>query len=59
MCQRVDCLTRVAPFGARTIGAFIPRPHEAFGLCALGLMQVKAAGLVQAFDLLIHNNRPE
>ena len=42
---------RVAPFGARTIGGFIPRPHKAFGLCALGLMQVKASGLVQVFDL--------
>ena len=29
-----------------------PRPHEVFDLCALGLMIVKAAGLVQAFYLL-------
>ena len=29
-----------------------PRPHEVFDLCALGFMIVKAAGLVQAFDLL-------
>ncbi len=25
-------------------------PHEAFGLCAVGLPQVKAAGLAVAFD---------
>ena len=44
---------RVAPFGARTTDACVPRPHKAFGLCALGLLQVKAAGLVQVFDLPI------
>jgi hypothetical protein len=28
-----------------------PRPHEVFDLCALGLPQVKASGLVQVYDL--------
>ncbi len=27
-----------------------PRPHEAYGLCALGLPQVKAVGLGVVFD---------
>ena len=26
-------------------------PHEAYGLCAVGLPQVKAAGLAVVFDL--------
>ncbi len=37
----------VAPFRAR----------QTSGLCTLGFEQFKAAGLVQAFDLLGHNNR--
>ena len=29
----------------------IPRPHKAFGLCALGFTQFKADGLVQTYGL--------
>ncbi len=32
-------------------GLLLPRPHEVFDLCALGLSQVKASGLVQVYDL--------
>ena len=31
-----------------------PRPHEVSDLCALGLPQVKAAGLAVVFDLTAH-----
>ena len=31
---------------------YSPRAHEVFDLCTLGLPQVKAAGLVQVYDLL-------
>ena len=43
-------MERVAPFRAHREGALLPRPHEAYGLCALGLPQFKAAGLVVVFD---------
>ncbi len=31
----------------------LPTPHEAYGLCAVGLAQVKASGLVEVFDLIV------
>jgi len=34
--------------------ATFPTPHEAYGLCAAGLPQVKAAGLAVVFDLTAH-----
>ena len=34
--------------------ALVPQATQADGLCALGLCQVKAVGLVQAVDLLIN-----
>ncbi len=33
----------------------IPRPHKAFGLCALGFTQFKADGLVQTYGLPTRN----
>lgn len=36
-----------------------PRPHKVFDLCALGLTQVKASGLVQVFDLPGRTTRTE
>ncbi len=47
----------VAPFRARYYCPDGPQASQTSGLCTLGLVQVKAAGLVQAFDLLGHNNR--
>jgi len=32
----------------------VPQGALTFGLCALGLAQVKAAGLVEVFDLIAH-----
>ena len=40
----------MALYEARLLYALSPRPHEAYGLCALGLPQVKAVGLVVVFD---------
>ena len=34
----------------------IPRPHKAFGLCALGFTQFKADGLVQTYGLPTSNH---
>ena len=34
----------------------IPRPHKAFGLCALGFTQFKADGLVQTYGLPTRNH---
>jgi len=34
--------------------ATFPTPHEAYGLCAAGLPQFKAAGLAVVFDLTAH-----
>ena len=42
----------LAPFRARFWCRKFPQATLTFGQCALGLIQVKAAGLVQAFDLL-------
>ena len=42
---------RVAPFGAHSDVRLCPQATQTFGLCALGLPQVKAFGLVQVFDL--------
>ena len=47
----------VAPFRARYYCPDRPQASQTSGLCTLGFMQFKAAGLVQAFDLLGHNNR--
>ena len=47
----------VAPFRARYYCLDRPQASQTSGLCTLGFMQFKAAGLVQAFDLLGHNNR--
>ena len=49
----------VAPFRARFYFLADPQASQTSGLCTLGLMQFKAAGLVQAFDLLVHNNCSE
>jgi len=38
--------------------ATFPTPHEAYGLCAAGLPQVKAAGLAVVFDLTAHTFYP-
>ena len=43
---------RVAPYGARDERLSLPHATRTYGPCAVGLPQVKAAGLVQAFDLL-------
>ena len=45
MCHFLS-LECVAPFEAHAIRSSLPRPHEVFDLCALGLPQVKADGLV-------------
>ena len=34
----------------------VPRPHKAFGLCALGFTQFKADGLVQTYGLQTRNH---
>ena len=47
----------VAPFRARYYCPDLPQASQTSGLCTLGFVQFKAAGLVQAFDLLGHNNR--
>ena len=47
----------VAPFRARYYCPDRPQASQTSGLCTLGLVQVKAAGLVQDYDLLGHNNR--
>ena len=49
----------VAPFRARFYLLASPQATQTSGLCTLGLMQFKAFGLVQAFDLLVHNNCSE
>ena len=38
--------------------ALVPQATQADGLCALGLCQVKAVGLVQVVDLLICYGKP-
>ena len=38
--------------------ALVPQATQADGLCALGLCQVKAVGLVQVVDLLIGYGKP-
>ena len=48
----------VAPFRARFYLLATPQATPTSGLCTLGLLQVKAVGLVQAFDLLVHYNCP-
>ncbi len=48
----------VAPFRARFYLPASPQATQTSGLCTLGLVQVKAVGLEQAFDLLVHNNCP-
>ena len=40
----------MALYEARLLFALYPTPHEAYGLCAVGLPQFKAAGLAVAFD---------
>ena len=42
----------VAPFRARYYCPDGPQATQTSGLCTLGFVQFKAAGLVQAFDLL-------
>ena len=49
----------VAPFRARYYCPDGPQATQTSGLCTLGLVQVKAVGLEQAFDLLVHNNCSE
>ena len=38
--------------------ALVPQATQADGLCALGLCQVKAVGLVQVDDLLVRYGKP-
>ena len=38
--------------------ALVPQATQADGLCALGLCQVKAVGLVQVVDLLVRYGKP-
>ena len=40
----------VALFEARSLSLAVPHATQTSGLCAVGLAQVKAAGLVRAFD---------
>ena len=40
----------MAPFRAHREDDLLPRPHEAYGLCALGFPQFKAAGLAVVYD---------
>ena len=35
-----------------------PTPHEASGLCAVGLPQFKASGLAEVFDLIAWTSAP-
>ena len=42
----------VAPFRARYYCPDGPQATQTYGLCTLGFVQFKAAGLMQAFDLL-------
>ena len=39
--------------------ALVPQATQADGLCALGLCQVKAVGLVQVVDLLVCYGKPK
>ena len=55
--QAKEILRLVAPFRARYYCPEGPQASQTSGLCTLGFVQFKAAGLVQAFDLLGHNNR--
>ena len=38
--------------------ALVPQATQAVGLCALGLFQFKAVGLVQVVDLLVRYGKP-
>ena len=38
--------------------ALVPQATQAVGLCALGLCQFKAVGLVQVVDLLVRYGKP-
>ena len=40
----------MALYEARLLFALYPTPHEAYGLCAVGLPQFKAAGLAVVVD---------
>lgn len=40
----------MALFEARSLYLVVPHATQTFGLCAVGFAQVKAAGLVRAFD---------
>jgi len=44
----------VALYEARLRFVLYLTPHEAYGLCAVGLPQFKAAGLAVVFDLTAH-----
>ena len=46
----------VAPFRARYYCPAGPQATQTSDLCTLGFEQFKAAGLVQAFDLLGHSH---
>ena len=43
-------LTCWPSFEARSWTATLPTPHKAYGLCAVGLSQFKAAGLAVVYD---------
>ena len=49
----------VAPFRVRYYCPDGPQATQTSGLCTLGFVQFKAAGLVKVEDLLGYNNRHE
>ena len=43
----------MALYEAHSLSVIVPQATLTFGQCALGLAQVKAAGLVEVFDLIV------
>ena len=43
----------MALYEAHSLIVIVPQATLTFGQCALGFAQVKAAGLVEAFDLIV------
>ena len=43
----------MALYEAHSLIVIVPQATLTFGQCALGLAQVKAAGLVEVFDLIV------
>ena len=55
--QAKEITRLVAPFRARFYCPDAPQASQTSGLCTLGFVQFKAAGLVQVEELLGYNNR--